>query len=59
MGANLERNNSLLRVYMSRDGGFTWQEVEEGHWSFKLVALGSIIVMVPKRATRDPIDSIL
>lgn len=35
-------------MYFSRDGGFTWAEVETGRWEFQHVALGSIIVMVKK-----------
>ena len=59
VGSHLEDDRSLLRVYLSRDGGFLWQEIESGHWSFQMVALGSIIVMVPKRTTVDPVDFLL
>ena len=59
IGSHLEDDLSRLRVYLSRDGGFFWQEIESGHWSFQMVALGSIIVMVPKRPTVDPVDYLL
>lgn len=59
VGTHLEDDNSLLRVYLSRDGGFSWQEIQSGHWSFQMIALGSIIVMVPKPATVDPVDYLL
>lgn len=41
------------RIYFSRDGGFTWAEVEVGRWEFRFLALGSIIVMARKRAIVD------
>ncbi len=41
------------RIYLSRDGGFTWAEVESGNWEFQFLALGSIIVMVNKRILVD------
>ena len=59
IGSSLVSNDSLLRMYLSRDGGFSWQEIQEGHWSFQLVGLGSIIVMIPKRATVDPVNYVL
>ena len=49
-------DDSQLKVYLSRDGGFSWVEIQQGHWTFQMIALGSIIVMVPKRATVDPVD---
>ena len=41
-------NTSILRVYFSYDGGFTWREVEQGFWEFQFAALGSIVTMVQK-----------
>jgi hypothetical protein len=56
VGTNLVNNDSLLHVFVSRDGGYSWRETHDGHWSFQMIALGSIIVMIPKRATLDPVD---
>lgn len=56
LGSNLEDDDELLRVYLSRDSGLTWQEIQEGSWSFQMISSGSIIVMIPKRATVDPVD---
>ena len=50
LGSALQRSYSSrnVQLYFSRDGGFTWQEVERGFWEFQFAALGSIIVTVPK-----------
>ncbi len=50
LGSTLSRSTINDRIYLSRDGGFTWAEVEAGRWEFQFLALGSIIVMVQKRA---------
>ena len=50
LGSALRRgySSNFVQLYFSRDGGFTWQEVERGFWEFQFAALGSIIVIVPK-----------
>lgn len=53
LGSSLSNFVSDARVYLSRDGGFTWAEVETGRWEFQFLALGSIIVMVKKQALVD------
>ncbi len=53
LGDSISNSATLARVYLSRDGGFTWAEVEAGRWEFQFLALGSIIVMVQKRALVD------
>lgn len=52
-------DDGLLRLYLSRDGGFSWQEIQQGHWSFQMIAQGSILVLVPKRPTVDPVDYVM
>jgi PKD repeat protein len=59
VGENQVDGTAGLGVFLSRDGGFSWEEVQKGHWTFQLVALGSIIVMAPKRTTVDPLDYII
>ena len=56
VGEGLSGEGDLLGLYISRDGGFSWSQVERGHWTFRMVALGSVIVMAPKRTTVDPLD---
>ena len=43
-GSRLASN--YRRLYFSRDGGFTWAEVQRGFWQFEIAALGSIVVAV-------------
>ena len=38
--------SNYRRLYFSRDGGFTWAEVQRGFWQFEIAALGSIVVAV-------------
>ncbi len=35
-----------LRQYFSRDGGFTWLEVDSGYRQFQFAALGAIVASV-------------
>ena len=58
-GEGLNGDRSQLGVYISRDGGFSWSQIQRGHWTFQMVALGSVIVMAPKRTTVDPLDYVL
>ena len=57
VGSALQRgySSNIVQLYFSRDGGFTWQEVERGFWEFQFAALGSIIVMVPKWSRTDSV----
>lgn len=56
LGSSLSSSSRDVRLYFSRDGGFTWFEVATGSWEFQFAALGSVIVMVRKRV---PTNSIL
>ena len=33
--------------------------MQRGNWTFQLVALGSVIVMAPKRTTVDPLNYVM
>lgn len=37
-----------LNLYFSRDGGFTWFEVESGYWQFQFAAQGAIVAAIKK-----------
>jgi len=52
-GPSLSQSPAGARVYLSRDGGFTWVELQSGRWEFQFLALGSIIVMVRKQFLVD------
>lgn len=49
LGSSLTSSSRDVRLYFSRDGGFTWFEVATGSWEFQFAALGSVVVMVRKR----------
>ena len=51
LGSSLSGSISAVRLYFSRDGGFTWFEVDVGFWEFQLAALGSVVVAVKKRVS--------
>lgn len=53
LGASL--STSSVRLYFSRDGGFTWFEVDTGFWEFQFAALGSVVVSVRKRRLTNTI----
>ena len=55
LGSSLSGSRSSVRLYFSRDGGFTWFEVNSGFWEFQFAALGSVIVTVRKRAYTNTI----
>lgn len=49
LGSSLSASRRNLRLYFSRDGGFSWFEVDIGSWEFQFAALGSVIVTVRKQ----------
>ena len=53
LGSSLSSSGRDVRLYFSRDGGFTWFEVASGSWEFQFAALGSVIVMVRKRVSTN------
>lgn len=48
LGSSLSASSANLRLYFSRDGGFTWFEVDSNSWEFQFAALGSVVVTVRK-----------
>ena len=56
LGSSLSGSTSNVRLYFSRDGGFTWFEVGTGFWEFQFAALGSVVVAVKKRVTTSTIQ---
>lgn len=49
LGSALSTSTRSARLYFSRDGGFTWAEVQSRLWEFQFAALGSVVVAVKKR----------
>ena len=37
-----------LRLYFSRDGGFTWFEVNSGYWQFQFAGQGAIVATIQR-----------
>ena len=55
LGSSLSTSRSDVRLYFSRDGGFSWFEVEVGSWEFQFAALGSVVVTVKKGSRTNTI----
>ena len=53
LGSSLTSSRRDVRLYFSRDGGFTWFEVATGSWEFQFAALGSVVVMVRNRVSTN------
>ena len=56
LGSSLSSSRGDVRLYFSRDGGFTWFQVGTGFWEFQFAALGSVIVAVRKFVTTSVIQ---
>ena len=55
LGSSLSGSSRDVRLYFSRDGGFTWFEVGTGFWEFQFAALGSVVVTVQKRRSTSTV----